>query len=571
MPFRAEIAAAVAQVMGEDAAQIAALLETPPQMEWGDYALPCFSFAKSMRKNPALIAEMIVNSPLPQCVVQAVAKGGYANFYIDRALFARNILEEIEKRGAAYGSKNVGSGRTVCIDYSSINIAKPVHIGHLSSTAIGHALYNLYNFMGYQSVGINHLGDWGTQFGKLLAAYELWGDNADIDAGGVDAMLKLYVKFHEEAEKDPALDDLARRWFKRIEDGDKMALDLFTKFKDATLREVMRMYDLLGIQFDSYAGESFYNDKMQPVVDELRQKGLLIESDGALIVDLSDSDMPPCLILRSDGATLYATRDIAAAFYRKKTYDFAKCLYVVAYQQNLHFRQWFKVVEKMGYEWAKDLEHVAFGMVSLADGGTLSTRRGNVLKLEDVIAQAIEQARGIMEEKSPDLLNKEEVAKQVGIGAVVFGVLYNARIKDISFSFERALSFDGETAPYLQYTNARCRSVMRKAAEAAMPLSNKGVGNIDCTSLAEPFAYAVLKALGGYPEALLSAMDKNEPYLIARNLIDIAQAFNRFYYEVRILDEDEAGSAARLGLTNAVATVLQSGLGLLGIASPERM
>ncbi len=570
MPFRAQIAAAVAQALGVDAAQIGQLLETPPQMEWGDYALPCFSFAKTMRKNPALIAEEIAKSPLPECVVQAVAKGGYTNFYIDRALFAKNILEAIGKKGTNYGAKNVGSGRTVCIDYSSINIAKPFHIGHLSSTAIGHALYNLYNFMGYQSVGINHLGDWGTQFGKLLAAYELWGNGTDIEAGGVDAMLTLYVKFHEEAEKDPALDDLARRWFKRIEDGDKVALGLFTRFKDATLKEVMRIYDLLGIRFDSYAGESFYNDKMQPIVDELKQKGLLIESDGALIVDLADADMPPCLILRSDGATLYATRDIAAAFYRKKTYDFAKCLYVVAYQQNLHFRQWFKVVEKMGYDWAKDLEHVAFGMVSLADGGTLSTRRGNVLRLEDVIDQAIAQAKVIMEEKSPDLPDKEEVAKQVGIGAVVFGVLYNARIKDISFSFERALSFDGETAPYLQYTHARCRSVLRKSAESSVP-AYKSIENIDYASLCEPFAYAVLRALGNYPEALLSAMDKNEPYLIARNLIDIAQAFNRFYYEVRILDENEAGSAARLCLTNAVATVLQSGLNLLGIAAPDRM
>ncbi len=574
LPFRAEIADAVARTLGVDAQQIEIIMETPPQMEWGDYALPCFSFAKSLRKNPAIIAEQIVQSSLPDCVVEAVAKGGYANFYIDRARFAKHILETVDEKGTNFGAKDIGRNRAVCVDYSSINIAKPFHIGHLSSTAIGHALYNLYNFMGYRSVGINHLGDWGTQFGKLLAAYELWGCDVDIDNGGVDAMLKLYVKFHEEAEKDPALDELARRWFKRIEDGDITALDLFTRFKEATLKEVMRIYDLLGIKFDSYAGESFYNDKMQPIVDELRQKELLLESDGALIVDLSDTDMPPCLILRSDGATLYATRDIAAAFYRKNTYDFAKCLYVVAYQQNLHFRQWFKVVEKMGYDWAKDLEHVAFGMVSLADGGTLSTRRGNVLKLEDVIDQAIAQANEIMQEKSPDLADKEEVAKQVGIGAVVFGVLYNARIKDISFSFERALSFDGETAPYLQYTHARCKSVLRKAAESDDPVVYKleeGCNEIDYAQMCEPFAYTVLRALSNYPDALINAMDKNEPYLIARSLIDIAQAYNRFYYEVRILDGDKPGIAARLSLTDAVATVIQSGLNLLGIAAPQRM
>jgi arginyl-tRNA synthetase len=563
VPFRAEIAASVAQKLGMDASAVEALIETPPQPEYGDYALPCFSFAKALRKSPAAIAEELVKSPLPAVVSQAVVKGGYANFFVDKELFADRVLTDILTQGTGYGSKNVGHGRTVCVDYSSINIAKPFHIGHLSSTAIGHALYNLYNFMGYKSVGINHLGDWGTQFGKLLAAYELWGEGIDIETDGVNAMLSLYVRFHEEAEKDPALEELARRWFKRIEDGDEAALILFTLFKDVTIREVMGIYELLGIKFDSYAGESFYNDKMQPVVDELRDKGLLEFSDGAYIVDLSDADMPPCIILRSDGATLYATRDLAAVFYRKATYDFAKCLYVVAYQQNLHFRQLFKVVEKMGYEWATDLEHVNFGMVSLADGGTLSTRRGNVVRLEDVLDSAVAQAREIMEEKSPDLPDKDEVAKQVGIGAVVFGVLYNARIKDIAFSFERVLSFDGETAPYLQYTHARCHSVKKKAGEtAATP---------DFAALCDPFAFEVLRALSRTPQTMLQAMEKNEPYLIARNLIDIAQAYNRYYYEVRILDDDAPKSAARLALTTAVGTVIKGGLQLLGIAAPERM
>ena len=563
MPFRHSIAAALAPRLGMAADTIEAMLETPPQPELGDYALPCFPFAKILRRNPAAIATELASEPLPEGMVKAEATGGYANFFADRTLFAKKVLEKVEEEGAQYGARDMGEGRVVCIDYSSINIAKPFHIGHLSSTAIGHALYNLYNFMGYKSVGINHLGDWGTQFGKLLAAYELWGDGVDIEAGGVDAMLALYVRFHEEAEKDASLEDVARSWFKRIEDGDKKAIALFTRFKEATIREVMRIYDLLGVRFDSYAGESFYNDKMQPVVDELREKGLLVESDGAQIVDLSDADMPPCMILRSDGATLYATRDIAAAFYRKKAYDFAKCLYVVAYQQNLHFCQWFKVVEKMGYAWAKDLEHVNFGMVSLADGGTLSTRRGNVVKLEDVLNSAMEQARCIMEEKSPELEDKDEVARQVGIGAVVFGVLYNARIKDIAFSFERALSFDGETAPYLMYTHARCRSVLKKAVETGDAPDYEALGG--------EFAFAVVRALGKYPDALLGAMEKNEPYLVARSLIELAQAFNRYYYQRRILDGDGAETAARVLLTGAVATVLENGLHLLGICAPERM
>ncbi len=563
MPFRADIAVSIAPLLGVETNQIEQMLEIPPNSELGDFALPCFTFAKILRKSPVSIAQELIKAPLPACISKAVATGGYANFFVDRVLLAKDVLTAIENDGTSYGAKDIGRGRVVCIDYSSINIAKPFHIGHLSSTAIGHALYNLYNFMGYRSIGINHLGDWGTQFGKLLAAYELWGEGVDIENGGVDIMVKLYVRFHEEAEKNPELDDMARRWFKRIEDGDELALSLFTRFKEATIKEVMGIYDLLGIQFDSYAGESFYNDKMQPVVDELKAKGLLILSDGAYIVDLSDEDMPPCVILRSDGATLYATRDIAAAFYRKNTYDFAKCLYVVAYQQNLHFRQWFKVVEKMGYDWTKDLEHVNFGMVSLADGGTLSTRRGNVVKLQDVLDSAVAQARDIMEEKSPDLDNKDEVAKQVGIGAVVFGVLYNARIKDIAFSFERALSFDGETAPYLQYTHARCQSVLKKAGNKA---AEPAYGVLD-----NEFAFAVLRALSKYPDTLENAMGKNEPYLIARNLIEIAQAYNRYYYEVRILDGDEANTAARLGLTHAVGTVIKGGLSLLGIAAPDRM
>ncbi len=564
MPFKHEIAAMAANALGVTPQEILPLIGKPPKEELGDYALPCFPFAKTMRRSPRDIALMICQADKPAGIERVAEAGGYANFYVDKKAYAEKVLSEALAMGRDYGREDLGQGKAVCIDYSSINIAKPFHIGHLSSTAIGHALYNLYNFMGYKSVGINHLGDWGTQFGKLITAYKLWSSEEEVLKGGIAHMLDLYVRFHAEAEKDPALDDTARAWFVKIEQGDEEALSIFTLFKDMTIREVMGIYDLLGIRFDSYNGESFYNDKMAPVVEELREKGLLKEDKGAYIVDLSEDNMPPCMILKSDGSTLYATRDIAAAFYRKKTYDFAKSLYVVAYQQNLHFRQWFRVVEKMGYPWAKDLEHVAFGMVSLADGGTLSTRKGNVVLLTDVLQSAIDRARVIIEEKSPGLADKDKVAEQVGVGAVVFGVLYNARIKDIAFSYDRALSFEGETAPYMQYTHARCNSVLQKAGENA--------AQFDYAALDNEYAMGVLKAMVAYKAALPEALSKNEPYLVARAVMEIAKAYNRFYYEVRIIDEaDASGTAARLALTRAARDTISRGLDLLGIVAPERM
>ena len=382
-------------------------------------------------------------------------------FFINRQTFIEDVLTGVHQQGEKYGSSDVGAGRVVCIDYSSINIAKPFHIGHLSTTVIGSALYKIYKFLGYKPVGINHLGDWGTQFGKLIAAYKMWGSKEAIEKNAIDEMLKLYVRFHNEAEKDDSLNDIGRAWFKKIEDGDAEALTIFDWFKELTLKEVAVIYDMLGVKFDSYAGESFYNNKMQPVIDILKEKELLKFSDGAYIVDVGD-DLPPAIILKSDGATLYATRDLAAAFYRKQTYDFHKCLYVVAYQQNLHFQQLFRVLKLMGCEWANDMEHVAFGMVSLEDG-TLSTRKGKVVLLKDVLEQAVEKTLSIIEEKSPGLENKTDVAKIVGVGAVVFDTLSAARIKDITFSFDRVLNFDGETGPYVQYTHARCASLLRRA------------------------------------------------------------------------------------------------------------
>ncbi len=371
--------------------QIASALEVPPDTAMGDFAFPCFKLSKALRKPPAMISDALAGAIQADFLSKVDSVKGYLNFFIDRATFAEKILRAAAEQGEQYGSDNSGAEKTVCIDYSSINIAKPFHIGHLSTTVIGSSLYKIFNFLGYRSVGINHLGDYGTQFGKLIVAYKRWGDRETVERENIREMLRLYVHFHEEAEKDPALDEEARHWFKRIEDKDPEALELFEWFKELTLKEVAKVYELLGVTFDSYAGESFYNDKMQPVLDELESKGLLTVSEGAKVVDLEAYGMPPCLLVKADGATLYATRDIAAAFYRKKTYDFDQCLYVVAYQQNLHFKQFFKVIELMGYEWAKDLEHVAFGMVSM-EGRRMSTRKGKVIFLEEVLSRCIEKA-----------------------------------------------------------------------------------------------------------------------------------------------------------------------------------
>jgi arginyl-tRNA synthetase len=564
MDYSKLLAQAIADAAGLAAEEIASWIEVPADETLGDYAFPCFKLAKTLRKAPPAIAAEIGGKLVkPDFISEVRVVGAYINFFLDRVALAKQALENVSQQGDAYGGSDKGAGRVVCIDYSSINIAKPFHIGHLSTTVIGNALYRIYGFLGYKPVGINHLGDWGTQFGKLIVAYKLWGSKEDIEARSITAMLELYVKFHEEAEKDPNLDEQARLWFKKIEDGDEEALSMFNWFKELTLKEVGNIYDLLGVHFDSYAGESFYNDKMQPVIDELREKGLLEFSEGAYVVRLGD-DLPPCIVLKSDGATLYSTRDLAAAFYRKKTYDFHKCLYVVAYQQNLHFKQVFKVIELMGYEWAKDLEHVAFGMVSLEDG-TLSTRKGKVVLLKDVLDKAVEKTLSIIEEKSPGLENKEEVAQTVGIGAVVFDTLSSARIKDITFSFDRVLNFDGETGPYVQYTHARCASLLRRAD------FDWAAADKDYTVLDNAEAFATAKLLYSFPDSVARACEKNEPYLITRHIIELAKAMNRFYYEHRIIDEDEAKTAVRLMLAACVKQVLKTGLYLIGVGAPERM
>ncbi len=566
MDFKAAIAREILKALPDSPVaetEIAAWLEVPPDTKLGDYAFPCFKLSKALHKSPVQIADQLASSISADFIGKIESVKGYLNFFIDRATYAREILTAVIEAGENYGADDSGSGKTVVIDYSSINIAKRFHIGHLSTTMIGASLYRLYKRFGWRAVGVNHLGDWGTQFGKMIAAYKRWGDRATVEEGGVDEMVKLYVRFNDEAKTDPALNDEGRAWFKAIEDGNPEALEIFNWFKDVTLKDAERVYDILGVTFDSYAGESFYNDKMGPVVEELREKGLLKLDQGAQIVDLKDWGMPPAIIIKSDGATIYVTRDLAAAKYRHETYDFTKALYVVAYQQDLHFRQLFKVMELLGWDWAAGCEHVNFGMVSY-EGQTLSTREGRIVYLEDLLNISVEKARAIIEEKSPELDNKDEVARQIGVGAVIFFALYNNRIKDIDFYWDRALNFEGETGPYVMYTHARCASVLRKA-------EGMGGGAPDYSALSDPEAQDVVRLIERFPAVLRAVIEKSEPSMITRFSVDLAQAFNKFYYEHKILDDDPGARDARLLLTRAVKSVIREALFLISIEAPERM
>lgn len=548
------------EINGVSKEEISSSIALPPNSEMGDYALPCFKFAKILRKSPVAIAEELKSGFITDNVICEVsAVNGYLNFKINKNGLANSVISQILNEEQRYGSSDIGADKTICIDYSSVNIAKPFHIGHLSTTVIGGALYKIYKFLGYNVVGINHLGDYGTQFGKLISAYKCWGNRDEVQKGGIHAINELYVRFNNEA--DGQMESEAREYFRLIESGDKEANELFEWFKELTLAYVKNIYEKLNITFDSYAGERFYTDKMQPVIDELREKNLLVESDGAQIVDLEQYGMSPCLILRSDGASLYATRDLAAAIYRKNTYDFCKCLYVVAYQQNLHFKQVFKVLELMGKEWVKDLVHVAYGMVSLEDGA-MSTRKGKVIWLEDVISKCVEKAYAIIDEKNPNLENKENTANLVGLGAVIFGALYNNKIKDIVFSYDKVLSFEGETSVYVQYTCARANSVLSKSGE-------KEIYPEDYPPNAQEFE--VIKALAAFPETVKDAAEKYEPSLIARYAVDLAQKYNKFYIDCKILSAEGDAKAFRLALTRATLQTLKNALTLLGIGVPEKM
>lgn len=541
-------------------------IEVPPDEKMGDLAFPCFPLAKVMRKAPPVIAQELAEQMSDDDMIEKVqAQGGYLNFFLNREKFITSVITGIEKSPEGWGRSDMGKGKTVLCEYSSPNIAKPFHIGHLFSTAVGNSLARIYEYLGYNVQSLNHLGDWGTQFGKLISAYKRWGDSEVIEKDPINELLKIYVKFHEEAEKHPELEDEARDYFKKLEDGDEEATALWKHFRDISLVEYKSVYDKLGVKFDSYNGEAFYSDKMDEVVEILREKNLLTESDGAQVVDLSELNIPPCIVLKSDGATIYATRDIAAALYRHRTYDFYKNIYVVGIPQALHFKQIFAVMEKAGWEWAKGCEHVGFGLVKLP-GKNMSTRHGDVVLLEDVLNESIEKTKEIIISNGSAVDDIDDASKKIGIGAILYTFLKNSREKDIIFSWESMLDFEGESAPYCQYGYARGRSILRRAEG----IDFKGA---DFSKTVSDEEYALAKQLNGFADAVKVAADKNEPFYINRYVTNLTKAFNKFYNTNPILKEDVDAETkkARLALVSASTEVIKSALGLLGIDTVESM
>jgi arginyl-tRNA synthetase len=545
-------------------AELRQAIEVPPSVQLGDYALPCFPLAKLMRRAPQAIAAELAEQFQPTARVrEARAVGPYLNFFVDRVAYSRAGLGAIVEQGADYGRSEAGRGKTVVIDYSSPNIAKPFGVGHLRSTAIGNALYRIYAHLGHPVVRINHLGDWGTQFGKLIVAFKRWGNEADLAANAIQTLYELYVRFHAEAEAQPELEEEARGWFKRLEDGDAEARALWQRFRDLSLREFSRIYERLGIGFDVVAGESFYEPYLEATIERIRRAGLTSVSDEALIVDLRPYNMPPCLLRKKDEATLYATRDLAAAIYRYDTYRPWKMLYVVGADQRLHFQQVFKILELVGFAWAKDCVHVDFGLIKF-NAEKMGTRRGNIIFLEDVLDRAVELAEQIVQEKNPGLPNKREVAEMVGIGAVIFADLSTRRLRDVNFEWDKVLTFEGETGPYVQYTHARACSVLRKAAQAVR-------ADVDCAPLAQDEDFALVRMLVEYPAVLRRAAEQYEPFFVTEYLLRLSEAFNKYYHNYRILTDEALLRQARLLLVKGVQTVIQSGLQLLGIRAPEEM
>lgn len=533
------------------------LLEKPKNLDLGDLAFPCFTLAKILRKSPTSIASDIKNKLSCDLIQEVQVVGGYVNIFYHQPTITHQVLSQIVKEKNLYGTQQESKGNVV-LDFSSPNIAKPFSMGHLRSTVIGNALANITKKNGYQTIRVNHLGDWGTQFGKLIVAYRKWGDQKTIEAAPIEELLKIYVKFHEEAELDDTLNEQARTAFKALEDGDEEALALWQWFRDASLEEFKSIYQLLGINFDSFAGEAYYNDKMPAVVKELEEKGLLVQSDGAYVVEIAN--MPPCLITKTDGATLYATRDLAAAFYRKQQYDPEKIFYVVGNEQSLHFKQLFKVIEKMGYDWAKDLQHVPFGMI-LKEGKKMSTRKGKIVLLADVLKEAIATAKRNIEEKNPNLEDKENVAYQVGVGAVIFNDLKNDRLHDIEFSIEHMMNFEGETGPYIQYTYARISSLLEKANEHSYEVSFEALGEQ---------AWPVILLLEQFPKIISNAFELADPSQIAKYALQLARQFNKYYAQNKVLVVDSQRTS-RLAFCHCVAVVLKESLALLGIAAPKKM
>lgn len=567
MDFKLEIVNLIDQAVTElHKEDIVMMLENPPDSTMGDFAFPCFKLSKLLRKAPQVIAEELAGKiEKPQYLSEIKNMGAYLNFHIDRTLLADQILRSAVQQRENFGKMRIGEGKNVIVEFSSPNIAKPFHIGHIRTTVIGNALYHIYQSLGYHTIAINHLGDYGTQFGKLIVAYKGWGSEEEVKKAPIQSLLKLYVEFHEKAAENPQMEDEAREWFRKLEEGDQEATRLWSFFREVSLTEFSKVYDMLNIHFDSYAGESFYSDKMPEVLEIVKEKGLLQESQGAQIVDLEPYGMPPALIVKSDGSTLYITRDLAAAIYRMRTYNFYKNIYVVGSEQALHFKQWMQILGMMGFECAKDCVHVQFGMIGLEEG-TLSTRKGRVVFLEDVLKQAIQKTREIVLEKNPNLPNIDELAKQIGVGAVIFQELSNSRIKDYTFSWSRTLSFEGETGPYVQYTHARACSLLRKAK------IQTGDVEVDYSVIADNSdAMEVVRVLGTFEDIVQRAADRYEPHHVTRYVLDLAQAFNKFYHDNPILSSENSVKKAMLTLVDATRIGIKNALALLGMEAPEQM
>ncbi|MBP2069804.1 arginine--tRNA ligase [Anaerococcus nagyae] len=539
------------------------LIEIPPRDDMGDYSFPCFSLAKTLRKNPAIIASDLSKDIKIENFLKIESLNAYLNFFVDRNYYQNEILNEILEKKEEFGKTNEGEGKTVVIDFSSVNIAKPFHIGHIRSTVIGDAIRNIHEFLGYEVVATNYLGDYGTQFGTMIAAFKLWGDRQAINSDPINELLKLYVRYNTEASENPLMMDTARKEFKNLEDGEEEATKLWQWFKDISLKEFERVYELLDIEFDNYNGESYNSQYIPETLELLKEKNLLVESDGAQIVDLSPYDLTPAIIIKSNGSSSYITRDIGTAINRKENYDFTKNIYVVATQQNLHYQQLRKILELMGYEWWDDDIHVAFGMVSLKDQ-TMSTRKGQVVFLEDVLNKAIDKTKSIMEERNSDVEDIDKTSKIIGIGAVKFQELYNNRIKDYVFDWDEVLNFDGETGPYVQYTYARAKSVLRKAGIETFSVT-------EFSNLTTDEEFNLVKNLAGFEQVVSRACEKYEPSLLTRHITEIAKSFNKFYNSSQIMVEDENIKNERLALTYATALVIKSGLSLLGIKTVEKM
>ena len=565
--FKQIIAKQISKTIEIDAIELEGYIETPKDSKNGDYAFPCFRLAKELRKAPPAIANEIKEKlELVEEIEKVEVAGGYLNFFINKATLAEEVLGEISKT-EQYGKSIVGEGKNIVIDYSAPNIAKPFHIGHLRSTVIGGALYNIYKYLGYNVTGINHLGDYGTQFGKLIEGYKMWGEEYDIENDPINELTKIYIRINEACKNDEQILENCRNNFKKLEDGDSYCVEIWKKFRELSLQEFQKVYDLLGSKFDSWNGESFYSDKMPEVIDLLQKTGKLVESQGAKIIDLEDKGInTPCIIEKSNGSTTYATRDLAAILYRARTYDFDKALYVTSYEQVLHFKQVFEVAKLLGLDekYTNGLEHVSFGMVLLPEG-KMSTREGNIIKLEELLNEAISRAKEIIEQKNSDLENKEEVAKKVGIGAVIFNDMSASRIKDEVFDWNTILNFQGETGPYIQYTYVRTKSVLEKAGYLPK------IEDVKIENLSDEYSMVILKLIYNFEDVLVQVTDKNEPSILARYLIDLAKAYSSFYNENKIIVDDKDVQDARVYLTYAVSQVLKQGANLLGIEMPEKM